>query len=121
MGGTFYSFHGEILGTLSIDSDDDASQPRQTGPRVSFSAGKTKFEQCRQLLRQTTTFSLRRTLSCSSLLMALKDLHNLHLISHDDGLIDDGEFIVLYDLYYSILEASSSSRSFCFCFEVKSE
>ena len=38
-----------ILGTLSIDNetdDDDASQPRQTGPRVSFSAGKTKFKQC---------------------------------------------------------------------------
>ena len=80
-----------------------------------------KFEQCRQLLGQTTTFSLRRTLSCYSIVMALKDLHNLHLISHDDGLIDDGEFIVLYDLYYSIFEASSSSCSFCFCFEVKSE
>ena len=37
------------IGTLSIDNetdDDDASQPRQTGPRVSFSAGKTKFKQC---------------------------------------------------------------------------
>ena len=32
----------EIIGTLSIDNetdDDDALQPRQTGPRVSFSAG----------------------------------------------------------------------------------
>ena len=32
------------LGTLSIDKetddDDDASQSRRTGPRVSFSAGK---------------------------------------------------------------------------------
>ena len=39
----------KLLGTLSIDNetdDDDASQPRQTGPRVSFSAGKTKFKQC---------------------------------------------------------------------------
>ena len=38
-----------LVGTLSIDSenvDDDASKPRQTGPRVSFSAGKTKFKQC---------------------------------------------------------------------------
>ena len=26
--------------------------------------------------------------------MAFKDLGNLHLISYDDGLIDDGEFIV---------------------------
>ena len=53
--------------------------------------------------------------------MAFKDLCNLHHISYDDGLIDDGEFMVLYDLYYSILEALSSSCSFCFCFEVKSE
>ena len=52
--------------------------------------------------------------------MTFKDLRNLHLISYDDGLIDDGKFIVLYDLGYSILEAFSSSRSFCFCFEVKS-
>ena len=37
------------IGTLSIDNemhDDDASQPRQTGPRVSFSVAKTKFKQC---------------------------------------------------------------------------
>ena len=37
------------IGTLSIDNEtrnDDASQPRQTGPRVSFSVGKTKFKQC---------------------------------------------------------------------------
>ena len=57
-----------------------------------------------QLSRQTTTFSLGRTLSCYSLVMTLKDLRNLHLISYDDGLIDDGEFF-LYDLDYSILEA----------------
>ena len=53
--------------------------------------------------------------------MAFKDLCNLHPISYDDGLIDDGEFMVLYNLYHSILEALSSSRSLCFCFEVKSE
>ena len=52
--------------------------------------------------------------------MAFKDLRNLHLISYDDDLIDDGKFIVLYDLDYLILEDFSSSRSFCFCFEVKS-
>ena len=37
------------IGTLSIDNemhDDDALQPRQTGPRVSFSVGKTKFKEC---------------------------------------------------------------------------
>ena len=44
--------------------------------------------------------------------MAFTDLCNLHLISYDDCLIDDGEFTVLYDLDYSILEAFSSSRSF---------
>ena len=74
-----------------------------------------------KLPRQTTTFYLPRTLSCYSLVMAFKDLRNLHLITCDDGLIADGEFHVLYDLYYSILEAFSSSRSLCFCFEVKSK
>ena len=70
-----------------------------------------------KLPRQTKTFSLpARTLSCYSLVMAFKDLSNLHLISYEDGLIDDGEFIVLSDLYYS--KAFSSSRTFCFCFEV---
>ena len=64
-------------------------------------------------------FSLpARTLSCYSLVMTFKDLSNLHLISYDDSLIDDGEFIVPSDLYYSIMKAFSSSRSFCFCFEV---
>ena len=44
----FRCFPAAILGTLSIDNetdDDDASQPRQPGPTVSFSAGKTKFKQ----------------------------------------------------------------------------
>ena len=72
-----------------------------------------------QLPRRTTTFSLRRTLSCYSLVRAFKDVRNLHFIRYDDGLIDDGEFIVLYDLDYLIVEAFSSSRSFCFCFEMK--
>ena len=53
--------------------------------------------------------------------MAFKDLRNLHLISYEDGVIDDGELVVLYALYYSILGAFSSSRCFCLCFEVKSE
>ena len=53
--------------------------------------------------------------------MAFKGFRNLNLISYNDSLIDDGEFIVLYDLYYSIPEAFSSSRRFCFGFEVKSE
>ena len=33
--------------------------------------------------------------------MALRDLRNLLLTSHGDGLIDDDELIVLYDLYSS--------------------
>ena len=73
-----------------------------------------------QLPRKTTTFSLRRSLSCYSLVVAFKDLRNLRLRSYDHGLIDDDELIVLYDLYYSILEAFYSPRRFCFCFEVKS-
>ena len=69
-----------------------------------------------QLPRQTTTFSLRRSLSCYSLVYAFKVLRNLPLISYDDGLIDNGELVVLFDnvLRYSILDAFSS-------FEVKSE
>ena len=50
--------------------------------------------------------------------MAFKDVHNLHFMGYDDGLIDDGEFIVPYDLDYLTLEAFSSLRSFCFRFEV---
>ena len=33
--------------------------------------------------------------------MALRDLRNLLLTSHGDGLIGDDELIVLYDLYFS--------------------
>ena len=104
------------LGTLSIDND--ASQPRQTGSRVSFSAGKTKFKQC--------SFPDRRRLFPCKELCLVTDLlwhskTSVICISFDDGLIDDGKFIALYDLHYSFLEVFSSSRSFCFCFEVKSE
>ena len=31
--------------------------------------------------------------------MALKDVRNLLLINHNDGFIDDDEFVVLYDLF----------------------
>ena len=51
--------------------------------------------------------------------MAFKDLRNLHPINRDDGLIDDDKFTIFYDLNYFILEAFSSSCSFCFCFEFK--
>ena len=33
--------------------------------------------------------------------MAFKDVRNLVLINHNDGFIDDDEFVVLYDLYTS--------------------
>ena len=72
------------------------------------------------LPRQTKTFSLRKTLSFYSLVMALKDLRNFHLISYDNGLTDDGEFS-LYDLDYSSLEAVLFVAQLCFCFEAKSE
>ena len=74
-----------------------------------------------QLPRQTTTFSVRRTLSWNSLVMAFKDLCNLRLISYDDGLIDDGEFIVLYNHHHSILEAFDSLRraALVFVFKLK--
>ena len=53
--------------------------------------------------------------------MAFKDLCNLRLISYDDGLIDDGKFIVLYDLHHSILETFDSLRraAFVFVFKLK--
>ena len=66
-----------------------------------------------------TTFSLGRTLSCYSLVMAFKDLRNLRLISYDDGLMDDGEFF-LYDLDYSILEAVLFVAQLWFLFLVSS-
>ena len=88
--------------TLTIDNktdDDDASQSTEADwvkeIRASFSAGKTKFKQC--------SFPGRRRLFlCEELrlVMAFKGFRNLNLISYNDGLIDDGEFIVLYDLYY---------------------
>ena len=42
--------------------------------------------------------------------MALRDLRNLLLTSHGDGLIDDDELIVLVDLY------SSKNPGFCVTF-----
>ena len=48
-----------LLVIFRIDNqvdDDDASQPRQTEPRVSFSAGKTKFKQCGFLDRRRLFF-----------------------------------------------------------------
>ena len=56
--------------------------------------GKTKFK------RRSFSYRLRhfvRKHIC--LVMAFGDVCNLLLISHDDGLIDDEELLVLYDLY----------------------
>ena len=67
--------------------DDDASQPRQTGSRVSFSEGKTKFKQCNFPDR-------RRLFLCkeqSILLWHSKKFTSYKLL---DGLIDDGKYIV---------------------------
>ena len=66
-----------------------------------------------------TTFSLGRTLSCYSLVMAFRDLCNLRLIRYDDGLRDDGEFF-LYDLDYSILEVVLFVAQLWFLFLVSS-
>ena len=86
------------IGTLSIDNetdDDDSLQPNYADwvKGFVFGWGKRSLSSAASPT-VTTTFSLRRTLSYYSLVMAFKDLGNLHLISYDDGLIEDGEFIV---------------------------
>ena len=70
------------LGTLSIDNemhDDDLRNPRRIGSRV---------------LRRRRVLVLRLV----ALAMAFKNVRNLLLINHNDGFIDDDEFVVLYDL-----------------------
>ena len=89
----------EILGTSSIDNemhDDGVRNPRRTGSRVSFSAGKMKVKQSVILRRRRFL-----VLWLVALLMAFKNVRNLLLINHNDGFIDDDEFVVLYDLYTS--------------------
>ena len=51
--------------------------------------------------------------------MAFKDRNFASYKLDDDGLIGDGEFIVLYDLNYSIMEAFSFSRDFVFVLKLK--
>ena len=50
-------------------------------------------------------FVLRRrrvlVLRLVALAMAFKNVRNLLLINHNDGFIDDDEFVVLYDLFAS--------------------
>ena len=90
----------DTIGTLSINTKRTTTtlRNRGTGLRVSFSAGKTKFKQCSFPDRRRLFLCEEVCLICYSLVMAFKDLRNLHLISYDDGLIDGGKFIVLYDL-----------------------
>ena len=88
-----------LLGTLSIDNeihDDDVCNPRRIGSRLSISAGKTK-------VKQRVVFMRRRFLVIwqVALAMAFKNVRNLLLINHNDGFINDDEFVVLYDLYAS--------------------
>ena len=89
-----------LLGNLSIDDelddDDDASYPRKTGARVLFLAGKLKVKQT-VLWKDDNIYTHNKF----GLFMAFKDVRNWLLISHDNGLINDEEFIVVYDLYSS--------------------
>ena len=76
--------------------DDDVRNPRRIGSRVSFSAGKTEVKQC-VVLKRRRDFVIWLV----ALVMAFKDVRNLILINHNDGFIDDDEFVVLYDLFAS--------------------
>ena len=84
---------------LSIDNeidDDDVCEPRRNGYRFSVSAGKTKLKHFN--LRSSTDFSLVYPFL---IIMAFRDVRNLLLLSHDDGMINDEEFLVLHDFYFS--------------------
>ena len=88
-----------LLGTLSIDNemyDDDVRNPRRIGSRVSFLVEKRKVKQCVVLRRRRLL--VRRLVA---LAMAFKNVRNLLLINHNDGFIDDEEFVLLYDLFVS--------------------
>ena len=70
----------EILGTLSIDNemhDDGVRNPRRTGSRVSFSAGKTKVKLSVVLRRRRFL-----VLCLVALIIAFKNVRNLLLINH---------------------------------------
>ena len=76
--------------------DDDVCHPRRIGSRVSFLARKRKVTQC-VVLRRRRLLVLRLV----ALAMAFKIVRNLLLINHNDGFIDDDEFVLLYDLFAS--------------------
>ena len=89
----------ETLGTLSIDNemhDDNLRNPRRIGSRVSSLVGKRKVKQC-VVLRRRRVLVFRLV----ALAMAFKNVRNLLLINHNDGFINDDEFVVLYDLFVS--------------------
>ena len=76
--------------------DDNVRNPGRIGSRVSFLAGKRKVKQC-DVLRRRRVLVLR--LVC--LAMAFKSVRNRLVINHNDGFLDDDEFVVLYDLFPS--------------------
>ena len=89
-----------IIGTLSIDNEmhnDDVHNPRRIGSRASFLVGKRKVKQC-VVLRRRRLLVLRLV---APLAMAFKNVRNVLLINHNDGFIDDDEFVLLYDLFVS--------------------
>ena len=62
----FFAVLCKKLGNLSTDDeldDDDASYPRRTGPRVSFTAGKLKVKQTRPF-GESTALPLTIVLVC---------------------------------------------------------
>ena len=72
------------------------SQPKEDWIEVSFLVGKRKVKQC-VVLRRRRLLVLRLV----ALAMAFKNVRNLLLINHNDGFIDDDEFVLLYDLFVS--------------------
>ena len=80
-----------LLGTLSINNEmhnDNLRNLRRIGSRVSFLAGKRKVKQC-VVMRRRQVLVLRRV----ALTMTFKNIRNLLLINHNDGFIDDDDFV----------------------------
>ena len=70
------------------------SQPKEDWVEGFVLGGKTKVKRCVVLRRRRFL-----VLWLVALVMAFKNVRNLLLINHNDGFIDDDEFVVLYDLY----------------------
>lgn len=87
----------KLLATLSIDKemhDDEVRNPRRIGTRFSLLSGKRKVKHC-VVLRRRRVLVLRLV----ALAMAFKNVRNLLVINHNDGLMDDDEFVVPYELF----------------------